>query len=67
MSPIVQNMLMSLVRKAIVGAGVLVVERGWTTSGEWESYVPGLVGASMVVVGAGWSLWLKFVEDRKAS
>jgi len=64
MSPIMQEMAMSLVRKAIVGVGVLVVERGWSTSGEWESYADALVGVSMIALGAGWSLWLKYKADR---
>ena len=57
MPPIVQDMLMSLVRKGLVILGTWVVSHGFFTASEWENYA---VGLSLVIVPAAWSLWNKY-------
>ena len=62
MPPIVNEMLMSLVRKALVALGTWLVSRGVFEQAEWDAYVPGLV---ILVVGAGWSLYNKWKAQQR--
>lgn len=59
MPPIVQDMLMSLVRKGLVIAGTYIISHGIFTAAEWENYAAGL---AVIVVGAAWSLLNKYVK-----
>lgn len=57
MSPIVNSMIMSLVRKALVMLGTWLVSNGLVGQQEWETQVAGLAA---ILVGAGWSLYNKW-------
>jgi hypothetical protein len=62
MTPVVNDMLMSLVRKGLVVVGTWLVSRGVFQSAEWETYAAGL---TIAIVGAGWSLWNKWQARAK--
>jgi hypothetical protein len=57
MSPVVNDMIMSLVRKGLVALGTWLVSKGVFEHAEWETYTAGL---TIAIVGAGWSLWNKW-------
>lgn len=57
MSPIVNSMVMSLVRKGLVMLGTWLMSQGLVGQAEWETQIAGLTA---IIVGAGWSLWNKY-------
>ena len=64
MNPVVQDMLMSVVRKLLVSLGTILISKGWFTEAEVAGYIPELaaqlVGLLMVLAASGWSLWNKY-------
>lgn len=61
MNPLVQDMLMSLLRKGLVAAGTYLVTHGIFTQNEWANYS---VGLATLLLGAGWSLWNKYLAQK---
>ena len=62
MNPIAQKLAMSIVRKALVMAGTYIIATGAVSESDWLNQVAGL---TPIIVGAGWSLYLRFAEARK--
>jgi hypothetical protein len=63
MNPLIESMLMSLVRKALVVVGTYIVATGVFSETEWLNYAAGL---APMLVGAGWSLWNKYRASQGA-
>lgn len=57
MNPMVSAAIGALVRWALQGAAVWLVERGVWTQAEAATYV---MGASLALLSLGWSVWNKY-------
>lgn len=62
MNPLIQDMLMSLLRKGLVVLGTYLVSHGIFTGPEWQNYAAGL---ATILLGAGWSLYNKYVLHKE--
>jgi hypothetical protein len=68
MAPVLNDMLMSVLRKLLFGLGAILVSKGYFTEAEVAGYVPDLVsvlaGAVIALGAAGWSLLNKYKTSK---
>jgi hypothetical protein len=60
MNPLVQDFLLTLLRKAMTIGATYLVTTGWLDAGDEHKYVEGF---ALLIVSVGWSLWSKY-KDR---
>jgi hypothetical protein len=61
MNPLLQDFLISLLRKALTIGATYLVTTGWLDAGEADRYVSGF---ALLLVSLLWSLWDRYVARR---
>lgn len=60
MNPFVQDVALTIARKALTGAATYLITTGWLTADQGERI---LVGVAMLAASVAWSVWQRY-KDR---